>query len=258
MTRPPEWQTEDGSIRLYHGDYLEILPTLEPGSVDALVTDPPYSIANEFGEQNRLDGTRKLQWSWDNECTPEYIAMRVGASLDSLKRSASFACWCGDDQVGLLLHEFRSRNFIPKKMAWVKKCPPPAMKGNWWPSGFELGFYGYRNSAWFGDNDPKRCNVWLHDSYRYGQPGKVDHPTQKPLKLMEMLVNSIVPPAGLAIDSFMGSGTTGVACVILGRRFIGIEKERKYFDIAVKRITDELGKTRLFEPPPKIVQRSFI
>jgi site-specific DNA-methyltransferase (adenine-specific) len=60
------------------------------------------------------------------------------------------------------------------------------------------------------------------------------------------------------LDPFMGSGTTGVACIRTGRRFIGIEKEPKYFEIAVKRIEAELQRHTLFEEPPKIVQRSLI
>ncbi len=256
--RTPDWQTEDGRIRLYCADCLDILPEIEPGSADAVVTDPPYSIQNQFGHAETPSGKRALQWSWDNECTPEYIATRIDAALSIAHEKSSFACWCGADQVGVLNAVFRRQGYTPKMMAWVKKCPPPAMPGNWFPSGFELGFYGYRTGAWFGDDDPKRCNVWVHDSYRHGQPGKVDHPTQKPLALIERLVKSIVPPEGVALDGFMGSGTTGVACVRLGRHFIGIEKERKYFDIACQRIKTELERLRLFEPAPKIVQRSLL
>jgi site-specific DNA-methyltransferase (adenine-specific)/modification methylase len=62
----------------------------------------------------------------------------------------------------------------------------------------------------------------------------------------------------LVVDPFMGSGTTGVACIRTGRKFIGIEKEEKYFDIAVKRIEAELSRNILFEPPPAIVQRSLL
>jgi DNA modification methylase len=244
----PTWTSDCGTVQLYLGDCLDVLPTLAPGSVDAVVTDPPYSIENEFGTQKRKDGTRSLQWSWDLQCTPEYIAERVGAAMDVLPSPGAVACWCGSDQVGVLMKAFRRRGFTPKMMAWVKKCPPPAMPGNWWPSGFELGLYGYRSGAWFGDDDPKRCNVWTHDSYRHGQPGKVDHPTQKPVVLMERLVKSIVPPEGLCMDGFMGSGTTGVACVRLGRRFIGIEIDPDYFAIAKHRIQDELRRVEFLEP----------
>ena len=254
-----KWISECGTVTLYLGDCLEILPTFAPGSVDAVVTDPPYSIQNDFGEAVTPSGRRALSWSWDQQSSVTDIVSRVSAALRLCHEKASVACWCGSDQVGHLLSAFRTFSFTPKMMAWVKKCPPPAMPGNWWPSGFELGLYGYRSGAWFGDNDPKRCNVWTHDSYRHGQPGKVDHPTQKPVVLIERLVRSIVPPEGLCIDGFMGSGTTGVACVRLGRKFIGIELEPKYFAIAKRRIQDELKKVAFLEPKkPRETQRSLL
>jgi len=134
-----------------------------------------------------------------------------------------------------------------KPLAWVKSCPPPAGKGNWWPSGFELGYYGYRNSPYFNDENPKRSNVWTCDSYRHGQPDKVDHPTQKPLRLILEQVSAIADCDSLVADPFMGSGTTGVAAVRLGRQFWGVEIDPGYFDIAKKRIQDELNRYPLFE-----------
>lgn len=226
-----------GNCRLIQGDCLECLSFV--GEYDTLLADPPYSILNKFPPQAMSDGTRALAWSWDQECTPIYIAERIGAALDQAKKRASFCVWCGTDQVGDLLPVFRSRKFMPKPAAWIKKYPPPAIKGTWWPSGFELAFYGYRNSPFFGDDDTKRSNTWIHDSYRHGQPGKVDHPTQKPLDLMLHLVRSLVPPDGTALDCFMGSASTGVACVREGRKFIGIEKDEKFFDLCCRRIQHE-------------------
>lgn len=83
-----------------------------------------------------------------------------------------------------------------------------------------------------------------------------DHPTQKPIKLMVRLVKRT---DGLILDPFMGSGTTGVACVNLGRRFIGIEIEPRYFDIALRRIEEATRQPRLFaEPTPKPKQESLL
>lgn len=84
----------------------------------------------------------------------------------------------------------------------------------------------------------------------------VDHPTQKPLSLVFGLVERTT---GTVLDPFMGSGTTGVACANLGRKFIGIEIEPKYFDIACRRIAEAYAQPRLFaEPPPKAVQASLL
>lgn len=99
-----------------------------------------------------------------------------------------------------------------------------------------MAVYGYRQGAFFDDDDPKRCNVFHHDSYRFGQPGKVDHPTQKPLALLSRIVRSMVPVDGSVLDPFMGSGTTLRAAKDLGRRAIGIEIEERYCEIAANRL----------------------
>jgi len=84
------------------------------------------------------------------------------------------------------------------------------------------------------------------DSYRYGQPGKVDHPTQKSLSLMKWNVDKLTDAAQTILDPFMGSGTTGVAAVQMGRSFIGIEREERYFEIAVRRIEEAQRQGDLF------------
>ena len=251
------WETDDKSIRLLLGDCLEILPGLERGSVDAVVTDPPYGIVNEFGK-NTGNGTRTMQFEWDGAGVTEGVISALGMVFKIAKRKSGCFVFCGGDQFGEVLAKVREAGYTAKPAAWVKDCPPPAGKGNWWPSGFEFAVYGYKGGAFFGDTDPKRCNVFRCDSYRHGMPGKVEHPTQKPLKLIERIVSAIVPPEGVAIDCWAGSGTTGVACIRLGRRFIGIEKEPRYFEIAKRRIRDELDKTRLIEKPKKLVQRTIL
>lgn len=242
----PTWATKDGRITLYQGDCLAILPTLEAGSVDAVVTDPPYGIVNQFGEAS-LNGIRRLQFAWDD-------ASAVASAVALRRQPGAAVCFCGLDTVHGVQNALRTAGMTPKALVWVKKCPPPPMPGNWWPSGFELGVYAYDSGAWFGDDNKNRRNVFTFDSYRHGQPGKVDHPTQKPLGLIMQLVKGVAWPGAVVLDCFMGSGTTGVACVRTGRRFIGIEIEPKYFDISVKRIEAELNRFPLLEPQTKVTR----
>ena len=241
MTAPRVEHLSD-SVQLWLGDCREILPSLP--KVDAVLTDPPYGIPHAFGTQkgHSRKGTRRLQFEWDGAGVTDGVieAVQLAAQL------ADAQLWfCGLHQASRIADAMLDAGLTPKPGAWVKECPPPAGAGNWWPSGYEIAVYAYRSGAWFGDTDPKRSNVWLSDSYRFGQPGKVDHPTQKPLGLMTRLAKSIVPPGGMALDPFMGSGTTGVAAVRLGRRFIGVEIEPRYYDIACRRIADELSRPRL-------------
>lgn len=239
----PTWQSDDGRVQLYNADCLDVLPHL--GEVDAVVTDPPYAIANRFGEQRTTHngGRRSLEWAWDGPKCRGMVVTAVEAALKRTTTRASACVFCGGDTLTPISDVMREYKFTPKLMAWVKKCPPPPAPGTWWPSGFEVGLYAYRSGAWFGDTDPSRRNVFVADSYRHGQPGKVAHPTQKPLAIMRHIVRSIVPRGAWCMDPFMGSGTTGVAAVNLGRRFIGIEIDPDYFEVAKNRIVAAMGQT---------------
>jgi site-specific DNA-methyltransferase (adenine-specific) len=245
-----------GDATLYLGDCREILPTL--GRVDAVVTDPPYGIPHQFGVQqgSGRKGARRLQFAWDGAGVTDAVLRACELAAPSADAQLWF---CGLHQASYIADTLLAAGMTPKAGCWVKECPPPAGAGNWWPSGFEHAVYAYRSGAWFGDADPKRSNVWIADSYRFGQPGKVDHPTQKPLDLMKRLVKAIVAPGALALDPFMGSGTTGVACAKLGRRFTGIEIEPRYFDIACRRIEQAYAQPDMFiAPQPKPVQEALI
>ena len=255
--RMPPRLSRNGSIRpfyqaqgitLYRADCLDVLTELPATSIDSLITDPPYAIVNRFGWINTKGfgkkGIRRLQFDWDGPGTVAQVAFRLRATIDKLIQPAGTFIFCGFDAAQAYSKPFREAGFTVKPAAWVKKCPPPAAPGNWWPSGFELAFYAYRRGAWFADRDVKRSNVFIADSYRFGQPGKVGHPTQKPLGLVERLVTSICPPGGLVLDPFLGSGTTALGCLNTGRRCIGIEKEAKYLRMAVKRIESAERQSR--------------
>jgi site-specific DNA-methyltransferase (adenine-specific) len=224
---------EESGITIYHGDCREVLPTLAP-TADSLITDPPYAIVNTFGVQKKPNGSRRLQFDWDGDGAFESVMEGIDLALELLPQSAFV--FCGYDTVTPINCALREHGLTPKPFAWVKKCPAPAAPGNWWPSAFELAVYGYREGAWFGDTDPKRANVIVADSYRYGQPGKVDHPNQKPLAIIQHLVESITPASGRVVDPFMGSGTTLVAAKQCGLRAIGIEVNEAYCEMAVNRL----------------------
>ncbi len=231
-----------GDAELYLGDCLEILPTLQ--GVDAVVSDPPYELKMNCGT-SKLYGTRVMQFDFD---IPGVTRDTVLPALDlAFEKASSFHCFCDPEQFAGIASIARANGMTPKPWVKLKACPPPPMPGNWWPSAFEMACYGYKPGAFFGDQSAKRRNAMTFDSYRHGirAEEKVDHPTQKWLPMIEYIVSSIVPPSGVACDPFMGSGTTGVACIRLDRKFIGIERERKYFDIACERIENEQRQARL-------------
>lgn len=211
-----------GDATLYLGDCLEILPTL--GKVDAVVTDPPYGIgfAAQPTKWQRRAGQRAEAWDDSPvEHLPELLAI-------------------GNDQV------IWGGNYYPLPpsrgwLSWFKPDAPPSM------SSVEL--------AWTNQNRNARQ---ISHSISATNAERVGHPTQKPVAVMEWCL-SFLPDAETILDPFMGSGTTGVACAKLGRKFIGIEIEPRYFDIACRRIEDAYKQADLFVPPPsKPIQGSIL
>jgi len=98
---------------------------------------------------------------------------------------------------------------------------------------------------WNGGGSPA---VWNHGTTRYGYFGPSNHPTEKPVQLIRQMVEQFSDPGDTVFDPFMGSGTTGVACVQTGRNFIGCEIDPKYFAIAKRRIDEAQGVGTLFDP----------
>lgn len=227
----PTWQTADGSVRLFLGDCIEVLPTLEEGSVDAVVTDPPYGI----GYEHRRVTSGK--WVTKHHNTPII----------------------GDDSPFDPGPWLKFREVVPWGAPHFSKRLPD---GGWlvWDKrrGIEDVQFSMSDGEAAWTNTTPSLRIFRHLWFglaRDSEIGEHYHPTQKPIALMEWCLSYV--KGSQICDPFMGSGTTGVACVRTGRRFIGIEKEKKYFDIAVKRITDELNRAPLFEPPP-VVQRTLL
>ena len=194
------------------GDCRDVLPTL--GKVDAVVTDPPYGI----GTGKTPVGKDGLVWGvqeWDKAIVPDIVPMLIEAG-------ETVVIWGGNYYP------------LPPTRCWLAwdKCQPDA----WYSTAhFEL--------AWTNLN--RNARRWrMSQVAAYGQMDK-QHPSQKPLALMKWVFDQI-PPAQTILDPFMGSGTTGVAAVQMGRDFIGIEREEKYFDIACKRIEDAQRQQDLF------------
>lgn len=247
MNRPAlsENPVQIGRAQLWLGDCREILPKL--GKVDAVVTDPPYAVSVKGSKQGRgASGTRSLDFF---EGDDDWVAMTAlvteALSLSVASGPNTFVAWCGHRQIGALVEMLEGRGYKTRLIFWRKKCPPPSTPDAAFTSSVEQAIYAYKSGRiWNGGQTAQ--NIFDADSYRFGQPGKVDHPTQKPLQLMKWNVDYLTAPEQVILDPFMGSGSTGVAAVELGRNFIGIEREPRYFDIACKRIEDAQRQGNFF------------
>jgi DNA modification methylase len=219
----------DGRVQLYLGDCREILPTL--GKVDAVVTDPPYGIGADKGKNcapRSFNGSRPVAAAY----YPENEWDRARPEADLLVLCATAApiaiIWGGNYFADLL---------------------PPMGRWLWWDKCQTMPSYGDGELAWTSlpQTTPKKFT--LANNKLFADRVERFHPTQKPLPLMEWCI-SFVPDGALVVDPFMGSGTTGVACVKQGRRFVGIEIEPRYFDIACRRIEAASRQPDLFIETP--------
>jgi DNA modification methylase len=232
----PDWQTADGRVQLFNQDCMEVLPWLP--CVDVCITDPPYEIDAKGGgiATNR-------QYLHDTEGFTD-----CGFDYSILTPFGNWVCFGTLKQVPKLIENAAGRRHM--LVTWNKPNPTPLCNGNYLPD-TEYIVHAWEAGQLFGDYEDKSRFFVLPATQ-----GK-DHPNEKPLALMEKLVRSASRQNQTVVDPFMGSGTTGVACVREGRRFIGCEVVPKHFRKACRRIEAELSRSVLFEPPP-IIQRSLI
>lgn len=243
-------------VTLYQGDCREILPSL--GQFDAVVTDPPYavSLSGSSSQFKKLpgQGTRKLAFFEGDDDWKSMTDLVIDAiNITINPKPLSVYVWCGHRQFGAIQDLLSANGYSTRFLVWSKLCPAPAPPGAGYQSGAELCVYGYLPGRKFRRGVFN--NVIVADSYRYGQPGKVDHPTQKPMETVYPLISISTDHNDAVLDPFMGSGTTGVAAVKLGRKFTGIELEPKYFDIACRRISEAMKQPDMFVEQPKPVAK---
>jgi DNA modification methylase len=208
-------------IDLHLGDCLEVMKQIPDKSVDLVLTDIPY------GEVNRKsNGLRNL-----NKGLADIVTFDIESVLNECFRvsKGSIYIFCGTNQVGLIRQFFNDKNLTTRLCIWEKTNPSP-MNGQYiWLSSIECCVYARHKNATF--NEHCKSSVWRFSIAR----GKL-HPTMKPLKLMEYLIETSSNQNDTVLDFTMGSGTTGVACKNLNRKFIGIEQDPTYFQIAKERI----------------------
>ncbi len=193
------------------------------GTVDAVVTDPPYGIGEAAGK-NKSRGKLAVAKdfgndSWDNEPVSDVL-------ITAVREAGKWACIFGGNYYAL-----------PATSCWLV-----------WDK--ENGSSDFADCELAWTNFPKavrRIRYMWNGMLRANGEARGDHPTQKPIGVMEWAISHIPEPNRLILDPFMGSGTTGVACINLDREFIGIEREPKYFDIACRRIDDAQRQSRMFK-----------
>jgi DNA modification methylase len=215
-----------GNCTLYQGDCRDILPTL--GKVDAVVTDPPYGINGGKG-RNAARGKGVYSDAFDD--TPEYI---MSAIVPAFKMALTIS----------------TRAAVTTGNINMWNYPRPTDIGTFYvPFSIGLSYWGPQscNMILYYGKDPypqkmKASSYTLHEA----PPKDTGHPCPKPTKAWQWLVGRASKEGETILDPFMGSGTTGVACVKMNRSFIGIELDPDYFEIACQRIRDAYAQPNMF------------
>jgi site-specific DNA-methyltransferase (adenine-specific) len=239
-----------GDCTLYLGDCLEILPTL--GKVDAVVTDPPYEKeAHRVGRRTHKSIKSGVNVDLSFDAITETQRIDIACSTTDICEGWSIF-FCQAEAVTPWRDALEKASAKYKRtMVWIKPDSAPQFNGMMPAPGYEsmpLAWCGHGKPHWNGGGKRGVFTHLTNQSDRHGV-----HQTEKPVSLMVELVGLFTNRDNIVADPFMGSGTTGVACVKLGRKFIGIEIEPKYFDIACKRIQKAYDEPclPLAEPKPK-------
>ena len=201
--------------KLYNGDCLEYLKTLKDNEIDIIITDPPYGKKADKGTNGfGCSKNRRYNDNWDSKIPNKEV-------FDEILRVSKKVIIFGGNYFAHLLPPSKCWIFWDKKGDIVFKNP------------FADGELIYTNFT-----KPVKKIVFKQQGFITDSKDKRVHPTQKPSELMEILINEYTKEDDIILDCFMGSGSTGVACMNTNRKFIGVELDKNYFNIAKQRIEE--------------------
>jgi len=248
-----EEELADG-VKLILGDNRKILPTIK--DIDHIISDPPYEdeLHAAVGKINRIrtDGRRvpeEIGFAGINKDRAEYAKLLTEASrgwVMIFTLAEGVRAWRDDLQAAGLKYD--------TCLAWIKPDASPRFNGQGAARGFECVVTGWAGTGYRSWNAGGKRGVYTHciNTSRYSQ-----HTCSKPVSLMCELVLDFTRHGQLICDPFMGGGATGAACIRLGRRFLGIERDEKFFEMALKNLSAELKQADLFINIPRAKQQVF-
>lgn len=246
---------EEKNVKLFQGNCLNILDTIEKKSVDMIFADPPYFLSNGgiTCKSGKIDKVDKGNWDRAETFKEKYNFNKqwILKCKDILKDNGTI--WiCGSMHniyvIGFLLEELGFK--IINNITWQKTNPPPNISCRYFTHSTETIIWAKKdlknNKHTYNYKKMKACNngkqmkdVWTSSTVSKSEKKYGNHPTQKPLWLLERIITASTNEGDLVLDPFNGSGTTGVVCKYLDRKYIGIEIEEEFLKISKKRIQEE-------------------
>ncbi len=247
------------SVNLIHGDALIALKEMNDGSVDFVFADPPYFLSNDGFTVKSGKAVSVNKGTWDKsqgfESEISFHESWISECLRVLKPNGTIAIsgtYHSIYKCGFLLQKMDCR--IVNDITWFKPNGAPALAGRNFTASHETILWASKGQKakhtfnyvqsrdWEVGNDSiyrrgkQMRSVWSIPTTPKREKAFGNHPTQKPLELLKRLIALCTSEGDLVLDPFCGSGTTGVACVLLGRNFIGIDLDQSYLELTAKRI----------------------
>lgn len=240
------------SFQIFNSDSFEILSKIESDSIDCVITDPPYFLSNDgiTCKSGKMVSVNKGNWDKSDGFSDVYNFNLnwIKESYRIMKKGGTM--WISGTFhniyiIGSILQSIEDFKIL-NNITWVKKSPPPNLSCRFFTHSTETILWirkGVKSKHYFDYDLMKKHNqnkqmkdVWIigrpkKDEYTFGK-----HPTQKPEEIIERMVLSSTKENDTILDMFSGSGTTGIVTIRNNRKFIGIEKDKKYFEIMEKRL----------------------
>ena len=248
------WLTKEAGIILL-GDCIDIMKRMPSESIDLIITDPPYNISQRKIILRDKYHRKPLNYSfgeWDEFKTIDefldwtYTWLKEAIRL--LKPYGTFYSFFSKSEISFFEYMLRDLGMhVRSTCCWYKTNPAPLLFKVGYQSGWEVFTFATKNKGrghTFHWELGQQSNVFVHPVVQGKE--RTEHPTQKPLALIKKLITYSSNVRDIVLDPFLGSGTTAVACIELGRRYIGIEKERKWFYTSLKRILNSKVRNSQF------------
>jgi site-specific DNA-methyltransferase (adenine-specific) len=262
---------DEKNFILYHGDSLKVLKQFENNKFDLIFVDPPYFLSNDgiTCSSGKMVSVNKGDWDKSKgfEEDIKFIDSWLIACRRVLKQNGSL--WISGTlhiiyKVGFLLE--KNKFNIINDIVMYKPNAPPNLSCKYFTHSHEIILWARKSEnskhtfnyekmkIWnnpkdkLKNKDKQMRSVWSIPLLSQEEKKFGKHPTQKPMELLNRIISSSSNEGDLVLDPFAGSCTTGIVCSILNRSFIGIDSNKKYLDIAIKRFNDNRKKDLLFSP----------
>ncbi len=248
----PFYKSQDKNFTLLEGDCMELLPQFE-FKFDMIFADPPYFLSNDgiSVKSGKVVSVNKGEWdrSYGEDYINEFNYKWLSACRDKLKEDGTI--WISGTYHNLfsVAHQLTKLGYkILNVITWAKTNPPPNISCRYFTHSTEFIIWARKNekvSHYFDYELMKESNegkqmkdVWNLPAIASWEKTYGKHPTQKPLSLLTRIILASTKPNAWVLDPFSGSSTTGIAANLFNRRFLGIEKEREFLDLSIKRKTE--------------------